>query len=562
MNQRVSMRKLLPCLLCVLLLLAAPAGAIGNTSALVSIANTIEYPAMGIDEIMAGTSEFGEIQAISVPTLDGVIAKNEYQEMDLIEAAYYMGVFAYEEYYSEEDLKNFAMVAESLISYWGSGWDGTYLYMAFEVNTADIDFHNGLINDNVYLFANTCFQIGVAAPDAMGNNYSETGYGISTVAGYEGTPVSFCWQGQYIPQDGEDFACAYDEKEEKAVYEIRINLGEALGYAVESGSDIRIAWAYMIGEGASNTTSAHALMFSHGITGRFSGKQCGYFTKVTLTGNPENVGEVVEPTEEEKLEREYGIKETTDFSKEAVQQEFISMDNAITGESVTEGDRTFMRYTVSESGSMLVNTVYPKAVNASITKYIAIRYRTSSPSMEMLGIAYKDTHRNLEYLDTERYDCIYADGQWRTLVLDMNGDSGWMEFPSELALILDQGTIDIQWIKYFTEDVFLLYEEEEPSELPTAGEEDTAEPDDTGEVPDPATETDSRGNETKEPTETDTDAVTVAETAAPDTAAADTQAVAGGKGCASVLSASMLSVMLLTLGGAWASGRRGRCKHR
>ncbi len=137
-----------------------------------------------------------------------------------------------------------------------------------------------------------------------------------------------------------------------------------------------------------------------------------------------------------------------------------------------------------------------------------------------------------------------------------------MEFPSELALILDQGAIDIQWIKYFTEDVFLLYEEEEPSELPTAGEEDTAEPDDTGEVPDPATETDSRGNETKEPTETDTDAVTVAETAAPDTAAADTQAVAGGKGCASVLSASMLSVMLLTLGGAWASGRRGRCKHR
>ena len=175
------MKKCISLIICAVLLMtmavpmAIPAGAMGNTSTLISQAGTNEYPAPDIATIEAGEAGMGELEAIKAPTLDGVISEREYREMDRIEAAQLMGVFGNEAGWTPQALKEFAEVCDTLIPYWGAGWDGKYLYLAFEVNTENIDFFNALTTDNVYLYANTCFQVGIANVDATGNNFSETG---------------------------------------------------------------------------------------------------------------------------------------------------------------------------------------------------------------------------------------------------------------------------------------------------------------------------------------------------------------------------------------------------
>lgn len=540
------MKKCISLIICAVLLMtmavpmAIPAGAMGNTSTLISQAGTNEYPAPDIATIEAGEAVMGELEAIKAPTLDGVISEREYREMDRIEAAQLMGVFGIEAGWNPQALKEFAEVCDTLIPYWGAGWDGKYLYLAFEVNTENIDFFNALTTDNVYLYANTCFQVGVANADATGNNFSETGYGISTQQGHEGQPVSYAWAGNYTPVSGEDFACSWDQTEKRAVYEIRIDLGVALGHAVESGSQIRLAWCYMIGEGTSNMNASHALMYAHGITGRMSYKNAQAFATLTLTGDPENAGEIPEMTEEEKADREHGLKETVDFSKQAVTENFAPEINNATVTYMTEGDTSFARFSATEADALVASTKYPRAVNADMIHYVAVRYRTSSPGAEELSIAYRNALSDTGYDENYNGDFIYNDGTWRTMVLDMAGATGWNRFISEMAFLLPKGDIDIQWVKFFTDDVFEYYEEDEPVEqVTTAAATETA-------APDTATESS---------TEQGTGAISTT-SAVTDAVAETTAAGSKSSGCGSVLALSGVCALVVLCGGAVALKRK------
>lgn len=539
------MKKWLSLILCAVMMMAVtvpmaiPTGAMGNTATLINTAGTNEYPAPDIATIEAGKADFGELEAIKTPTLDGEISEREYREMDRIEAAQLMGVFGLESEWTPQALQEFAGVSDTLVPYWGAGWDGKYLYLAFEINTEEINFFNALTNDNVYLYANTCFQVGVADANATGNNFSETGYGISTQTGYEGTPVSYAWAGSYTPVSGEDFACSWDKTENRAIYEIRIDLGAALGHTVESGSKIRLAWCYMIGEGTANMNATHALMFAHGITGRMSYKDANAFATLTLTGDPENVAEIVELTEEEKADREYGLKEVVNFSKKEVVDVFAPEINNASVTYMTEGDVSFARFSATEVDALVANSVYPRAVDANAIHYVAVRYRTSSPEAEELNIAYRNTLEDSGYDANYSGDYIYNDGKWRTMVLDMAGSSGWNRFISEMAFMLPKGDIDIQWVKFFMNDVFDYYEEEEPEEKGTTAA--------------PVTETAEPGTET-EPITTkapETGSGEGAVTGAPETTAAEKSS-----GCGSAVTLSGVCALVVLCGGAAALKKR------
>ena len=192
------MKKCISLIICAVLLMtmavpmAIPAGAMGNTSTLISQASTNEYPAPDIATIEAGEAVMGELEAIKAPTLDGVISEREYREMDRIEAAQLMGVVGIEAGWNPQALKEFAEGCDTLSPYWGAGWDGKYLYLAFEVNTENIDFFNALTTDNVYLYANTCFQVGVANVDATGNNLQRDRLRHLHAAGARGTAGVLC----------------------------------------------------------------------------------------------------------------------------------------------------------------------------------------------------------------------------------------------------------------------------------------------------------------------------------------------------------------------------------
>ena len=75
------MKKCISLIICAVLLMtmavpmAIPAGAMGNTSTLISQAGTNEYPAPDIATIEAGEAVMGELEAIKAPTLDGVISE-------------------------------------------------------------------------------------------------------------------------------------------------------------------------------------------------------------------------------------------------------------------------------------------------------------------------------------------------------------------------------------------------------------------------------------------------------------------------------------------------------
>ena len=81
--------------------------------------------------------------------------------MDRIEAAQLMGVFSIEAGWNPEALKEFAEVCDTLIPYWGAGWDGSTCTLPSR-SIPKILISSTLTTDNVYLYANTCFQVGVA----------------------------------------------------------------------------------------------------------------------------------------------------------------------------------------------------------------------------------------------------------------------------------------------------------------------------------------------------------------------------------------------------------------
>ena len=496
-----------------------------------------------IDEIMAGNAGEGdvawEVPFLHIaPKLDGTIDKNEYLPFELYQDYLSWLVNSGPEGSSEEDFHTFyeGTQGDAIKPYWG--WDGTYMYIAFEVNLVNgFSCTPEAMGGDMYLWAYNCLQVGVAPADATGtNDYIELGYGVHSETN---EPMTFNWFGTYLPKPGEDFVGYYDQENQVLRYEIRIHLQTVLGLTdrtVENGDTMNYAWVLSTNGEATTPNEYWHLMFARGISGPGS-KDVSKFALVTFVDKPDGLDikpvEIPGMSEEDK---EYMLMEVVDMADEAVVKTFEGENAAV--EYVTEDGVSFMRITslTSEGYAYAFSSKYPRNIVGSRGDYVVIRYRTSSDKGGDLGLSYR-TGETPEYdLDMCYYDGVGTDGEWHTVIFYMTGEPGWngANFILNLCLVpfydaqdFAQETFDVAWIKFYQNDPTDLYE----GDFYVAGseEETTAE-------------------ETEAPTEEATTAPaadTEAPTNAPEvTTEAPTDAPVEKKGCGSVIGFGAVAVLV------------------
>ena len=463
--------------------------------------------AKNIDEILAGQAGEGqvgwEVPFLRIaPTIDGVINKNEYQPFELYEdyLSWMAPVGTEADGTTEEEFLEFydSTQIDFFDAWWG--WDGTYMYIAFEINCL-----NGYKCDpaqDVLLYAYNCLQIGIADVSASGKDstYKELGCGVHSETGDQ---ITFNWAGNYCPMAGTDFVGSYDAENQVLVYELRIHLQSVLELdrLVENDDEINFAWLLAVNGQAQTVNETWQLAFCHGIGGQYSDKRPQYFARITFAGKPDGLElkpEDIPGMSEEDIE--YGLFEMLDFSDENVVKTF---DGEFAGvEYITEGEESFMRITSfggEDNLPHVFSSKYPKNVLGTAVPYIVVKYRTSYTDAEELGIIFRtvnDPEYNLEEPD---YEVIGGDGEWHTVIFYMDANASWSHFIMNIGLVpfvysrnSAQQSIDIAWMKFYTNDPYDLYVDSEYGD----------------------------GNKKDEATEAPTD-VTVVDTQAPD---ADTNA--------------------------------------
>ena len=534
------MKKLFATILCIAALVILCT--LSASAAMVNKDGHYTEEAKKIDEIMAGNAGEGDI-AWEVPflhispKLDGTIDKNEYLPFELYQDYLSWLVNSGPEGSSEEDFHTFyeGTQGDAIKPYWG--WDGTYMYIAFEVNLVNgFSCTPEAMGGDMYLWAYNCLQLGFAPADATGtNDYIELGYGVHSETN---DPMTFNWFGTYLPKPGEDFVGYYDRENQVLRYEIRVHLQTVLGLTdrtVENGDTMNYAWVLSTNGEATTPNEYWHLMFARGISGPGS-KDVSKFALVTFVGKPDGLDikpvEIPGMSEEDK---EYMLMEIIDMADESVVKTFEGENAAV--EYVTEDGVSFMRITslTSEGYAYAFSSKYPRNIVGSRGDYVVIRYRTSSDKGGDLGLSYR-TGETPEYdLDMCYYDGVGTDGEWHTVIFYMTGEPGWngANFILNLCLVpfydaqdFAQETFDVAWIKFYQNDPTDLYE----ADFYVAGseEETTAE-------------------ETEAPTEEATTAPaedTEAPTNTPEvTTEAPTDAPVEKKGCGSVIGFGAVAVM-------------------
>ncbi len=515
-----------------------------TSSAVVNKDGHYTEEAKKIDEIKAGQAGEGdvawEVPFLHIaPKLDGTIDKNEYLPFELYEDYLSWLANSGADGSTEEDFLTFyeGTQGDAIKPYWG--WDGIYLYLAFEVNLVNgFSCTPEAMGGDMYLWAYNCLQVGIAPADATGtNDYIELGYGVHSETNES---LTFNWFGTYLPKPGEDFVGYYDKENQVLRYEIRIHLQTVLGLTdriVENGDTMNYAWVLSTNGEAETPNDYWHLMFARGISGPLS-KDVSKFALVTFAGKPDGLD--IKPVEIPGMseeDREYKLMEMIDFADEAVVKTFEGENAAV--DYVTEGDLSFMRITslTPEGYAYAYSSKYPRNIVGTRGDYVVIRYRTSSAKGEDLGLSYR-TSETPEYdLEMCYYDSVGTDGEWHTAIFYMTGEPGWdgANFILNLCLIpfygaeeFAQETFDVAWIKFYQNDPTDIYEA------------DFFDPDSVVE--------DTTAEETEAPTEAPTDApadVTEAPTDAPDAGTeAPTDAPVEKKGCGSVVGFGVTALLV------------------
>ena len=521
--------------------------------------------AANIDEILAGEAGEREI-AWEVPFLhikpeiDGAIGKTEYMPFEL-----------YEDYLSwmapvgddvsgttEEEFQEFydSTQQDFFDAYWG--WDGEYMYIAFEIKMVNgYTCNPDELGGDVYLYAVNCLQVGFADVTASGkdSSYRELGFGVhsggvdkqgESVDDRKGESITFNWAGNYLPRAGEDFVGTYDEENQVLVYEIRVHLQSMLGLTdtlVENGDELNYAWILAVNGQAATTNETWQLAFCHGIGGQYSSKQNQYFARIAFTGKPD--GLEIKPVEIPGMSQEdidYKLMEIIDMSDEAVVNTFEGENAGI--EYVTEGEESFMRITslTNDDYSYVYSKKYPKNILGGQGDYVVVKYRTSSPECEDMGIIYRNVY-NPEYdIDNAYTEYMGTDGEWHTVIFYMDTETSWLShFVTNIGFVpfyfsdaAAQQTIDIAWIKFYQVDPIDIYLDQIYDEDADKGDGEVTEaPVDETEAP--VDETEAPVDETQAPTD---------ETKAPEKES-ETEAPKKKGGCGSALGsvAVLLSAM-------------------
>ena len=424
------MKKYIAILVCIAALLTA--GILCASAASQESGYWVEN-AKNIDEILAGEAGEGqvgwEVPFLHIqPTIDGEIGKTEYMPFELYEDYLSWLVNSGPDGSTEEDFHTFyeGTQGDAIKPYWG--WDGTYLYLAFEVNLINgFSCTPEAMGGDMYLWAYNCLQLGFAPADAKGTtDYIELGYGVHSETN---EPMTFNWFGTYLPKPGEDFVGYYDQENQVLRYEIRVHLQTVLGLTdrtVENGDTMNYAWVLSINGEAETPNDYWHLMFARGVSGPGS-KDVSKFALVTFTGKPDGLD--IKPVEIPGMsaeDKEYMLMEMIDMSDESVVKTFEGENAAV--DYVTEDGISFMRIPplTSEGYAYAASSKYPRNIVGTRGDYVVIRYRTSSAKGGDLGITFRTVQAPEYDLGMCYYDSVGTDGEWHTekckFDIAMNGD--------------------------------------------------------------------------------------------------------------------------------------------
>ena len=471
------MKKLIATIVCIIALVAL--GVVCASAATQENGYWVEN-AENIEEILAGEAgekEIGwEVPFLQIaPAIDGQISKNEYQPFELYED--YLSWMApvgddanpavggtteqeFQEFYDSTQIDFFD-------AWWG--WDGVYLYLAFEINCL-----NGYKCDpeqDVLLYAYNCLQVGIAdvGVTAKDATYKELGCGVHSETGDQ---ITFNWSGNYCPEAGTDFVGSYDAENQVLVYELRLHLQSLLELdrLVENDDEINFAWILAVNGQAQTVNETWQLAFCHGIGGQYSDKRPQYFARITFAGKPDGTDlkpeDIPGMSEEDK---QYGLFEMVDFSNENVVKTF---DGEWAGvEYVTEGEESFMRITSfggEDNVPHVFSSKYPKNILGGQTQYVVVKYRTAYAEAEELGIIFRTVNDPEYNLDDVYWEVIGGDGEWHTVVFYMMDNPTWNHFIMNIGFVpfvyaqnSAQQTIDVAWMKFYTNDPTDLYYDSE-----------------------------------------------------------------------------------------------------
>lgn len=476
------MKKLMALAIAVLMIAAICATSVAAADR-TEVAGYYEYSAEKNEEILEG--EAGEasmkwtVPYLGMePVLDGTIGKTEYVRFENYEDYITLAVVAANDqkptgYTAEQADALYEMVKGGFFdAYWG--WDGKYLYMAFEVDC--IAGYSCNFNDDVMLFAYNCLQIGLDEVDADGktSNYTELGFGYDEVTGQDRT---FTWAGTYQSKD-EDYVGKYDETTKRVTYELRIDLQLALNLEAypENGDQCNFAFVLEI-DGENDANRNAQVLFCQGIGGQYSGKQPKYFARITFDGKPDDV--IIPPSEIvglDPVKLEYDLREVVDMADSTIFASMTAKGGTI--EQVTEGEDTFLRFTAAEDLAYFYSNTYPRNV-LSDARYFVIKYRTNYEKTDEIGILWK-TRQDPEYKldDTCYYDYITAADGWNYAVIDMTSEGSWQDYIRGIGFIpyydmqgIAGVTFDLAWIEFYGEDPLDLYEDKMQTKV-----EETTEP--------------------------------------------------------------------------------------
>ena len=471
------MKKMLSVLVLAAMLLSALAITVCAEYDYITAANFYEHEAVKRDEVYDGDAGIASAKWTVpylplTPEFDGKISVGEYERFENFEDYLFysvcMGRCTVEEFQAFMD----ATKEGFFDVYWG--WDGQYMYMAFDIDCVDGYFCDpvGKTGGTSYLYACTSIQFGIGQADAEYRQFSETGFGINP-DGNKG--VTHRWLGNYLPDSEKDVAGVYNETTNRLTIEFRVNLQLALDMdeTVKNGDQARICWLLNMGGDGDNLRSKQ-VSFCHGIGGTQSGKMAQYFATVTFEGLPADKEiPIEERVEISEIDKEYDLRDYIVLSQDDAINSFSG--NNATIEKVTEGDETFMRITATGDGAYIYGNKYPVSVS-SVTKYMVMKYRTSSTKANNTGIIYKSTSLKEYNLDFTAYDTVVGDGQWHYMYLELSDEEHWNDWIVAMGIVPFVATegiagesIDIAWIKFYHEDPWDIpeYEADRNATKPT-----------------------------------------------------------------------------------------------
>ena len=499
--------------------------------AVVAVSAATEFPADEDDACRNGEAGIEIPYKAEAPTIDGVVEKGEYIQLpnDVL-CSYYsiylgenQGDWTVQEKY--EYLHDVYMQNEMNVY---ANWDGKYLYFALTATAPLAEYTCPKAADSVNMFRYWCLQCGCAEIDTDPINRFEIGLGAPSDTDAMDHCYYFNAWGQRIFKsfkEGTDYFAHWDYENELVTYEVRFNIKEIIGHMPQENDQMR--FLYLLSQSGQLTQDAADNVQIQSAYGCAMEKNTNQYLLLTFVGVPEDV--TVDPSEqeteveEEELEGYWG---KTDFRDHDV-VEMITNVKALTIEEMKDdnGDK-YIRMTATGDEPYCGGPKLPIGLNSDSAKYMAFRYRTSSPEAKWLGISYQSMslkEQSEEYL-VGNYDDLICDGQWHTVVLDLYDAPSLSAFMTDLLIwpFADANgsvkgcSMDLMWIKYYTEEPF--FEDEPVSVVVTdAPVEPTAEPATTAEDP-------TAGADTAPVTDAETDAEK--------------------SGCSSVIDAAMLLAVI------------------